>query len=73
MREDEGLCVPRWECWLVFDNRRYEQIYSWVQRYGGWMSSHPSGIMFWLPSDRVWYLRVLDEGARAYPERDYMG
>lgn len=63
----------RWECWIVFDVNKYEQAWRWVDRCSGWMSTHPLGIMFWLPSQDVWYLRMLDSSAEAYPERDYIG
>lgn len=62
-----------WECWIVRAESKQEQIWAWVRSHQGWLSNHPSGVMFWLPSDCVWYLRILDPGALREEGRDYVG
>lgn len=63
----------RWECWVVFDSTKQESAWAWTERCAGWMSTHPLGVMYWLPGAYVYYLRLLDPEAAPWPERDYIG
>ena len=61
-----------YQCWLVDSSADLDRIWLWVQSHQGWMSSHPLGVLFWLPEDSVWFLLLLAASARPRRDLDYV-
>jgi hypothetical protein len=62
----------RYQCWFTAQHSQYDNIWAVTQRAGGWLSSHPMGMMFWIPESQSYWIELLDPTARRYPERDYV-
>jgi hypothetical protein len=73
--ELNGSSTPtRYQCWYLttLDMALRERIYSYCIRRGGWMSSHPLGLLVWCSAEDSWWILLADPSAVQWRDRDYV-